>query len=111
MSEDDKKPRKLSTLEKAASYPARVGILGGLAAGEAADQFLYNRGMRSSKFSEDTKQGKGYAKAKKLGRMAVGIDSIEDDEKKMKKGGSVRSSASKRADGIAQRGKTKGRMI
>jgi len=28
-----------------------------------------------------------------------------------KKGGSVKSSASKRADGIAQRGKTKGRML
>lgn len=28
-----------------------------------------------------------------------------------KKGGSVKSSASKRADGIAQRGKTKGRLI
>jgi hypothetical protein len=30
--------------------------------------------------------------------------------KKMKKGGSV-SSASKRADGIAQRGRTRGRMV
>ena len=30
---------------------------------------------------------------------------------KMKAGGSVRSSASKRADGCAQRGKTKGRMV
>ena len=29
----------------------------------------------------------------------------------MKKGGSVKSSASRRADGIAQRGKTKGRMV
>jgi hypothetical protein len=29
----------------------------------------------------------------------------------MKKGGSVKSSASKRADGCAQRGKTKGRMV
>jgi hypothetical protein len=28
-----------------------------------------------------------------------------------KKGGSVKSSASKRADGCAQRGKTKGRMV
>ena len=28
-----------------------------------------------------------------------------------KKGGSVKSSASKRADGIAQRGKTKGRFV
>lgn len=38
------------------------------------------------------------------------------DEKKretrgMKKGGMVKSSASKRADGCAQRGKTKGRMV
>jgi hypothetical protein len=30
---------------------------------------------------------------------------------KMAKGGSVRSSASRRGDGIAQRGKTKGRMV
>ena len=29
----------------------------------------------------------------------------------LKKGGSVKSSASKRADGIAQKGKTKGRMV
>jgi hypothetical protein len=111
MSKEEKKPRKLSTLEKAASYPARVALFGGLAAGEAGDQFLYNRGVRSPKFSEDTKQGKGYEKAKKLGRIAVGIDPIDEDEKKMKKGGKVKSSASKRADGIAQRGKTKGRII
>lgn len=32
-------------------------------------------------------------------------------EKKMAKGGSVKSSASKRGDGCAQRGKTKGRMV
>jgi len=31
--------------------------------------------------------------------------------KKMAKGGSVKSSASKRADGCAQRGHTKGRMV
>jgi hypothetical protein len=30
---------------------------------------------------------------------------------KMKKGGSVKSSASKRADGIAKKGKTRGRMV
>jgi hypothetical protein len=32
-------------------------------------------------------------------------------EKKMKSGGSVKSSASSRGDGIAQRGKTKGRIV
>ena len=31
--------------------------------------------------------------------------------KKMAKGGSVKSSASRRADGIAQRGKTRGRFV
>jgi hypothetical protein len=30
---------------------------------------------------------------------------------KMKKGGSVKSSASKRADGIAMKGKTRGKMV
>ena len=32
-------------------------------------------------------------------------------EKNLRKGGSVKSSASRRADGIAQRGKTKGRFV
>jgi hypothetical protein len=31
--------------------------------------------------------------------------------KKMRKGGSVKSSASRRADGIAQRGKTRGKFV
>ena len=39
-------------------------------------------------------------------------DHPEDDRSAYKKGGKVkRGSASKRADGIAQRGKTKGRMV
>ena len=39
-------------------------------------------------------------------------DYPEDDRNAYKKGGKVkRSSASKRGDGIAQRGKTKGRMV
>ena len=38
-------------------------------------------------------------------------DVDEDKKKGMKKGGVVKSSASKRADGIATKGKTKGRMV
>ena len=38
-------------------------------------------------------------------------DEIKRETRGMKKGGSVKSSASKRADGIAMRGKTKGRMV
>ena len=42
-----------------------------------------------------------------------GIGKSEDDmePRKYKKGGSVKSSASKRADGCATKGKTKGRII
>lgn len=37
---------------------------------------------------------------------------IEEEKKKgMKKGGTVKSTASKRADGIATKGKTRGKMI
>jgi hypothetical protein len=86
------KPGKMSMLEKAVSYPARVAVLGGAAAGAAGDQFLYNQGVRSDKDTETTKQGKGYEKAKKLGRMAVGIDSL-DEEPAMKKGGKVKKMA------------------
>ena len=37
--------------------------------------------------------------------------SSESDSPGYKKGGSVKSSASRRADGIAQRGKTRGKMV
>jgi hypothetical protein len=42
---------------------------------------------------------------------AAGSPAIKAPTVGMKKGGSVKSSASKRADGIAQRGKTKGRFV
>jgi hypothetical protein len=38
-------------------------------------------------------------------------DVDEDKKKGMKKGGVVKSSASKRADGIATKGKTRGKMV
>jgi hypothetical protein len=53
-------------------------------------------------------------------RGAMNLEGFKRDKKDMagsgeyspfKKGGSVKSSASKRADGIAIRGKTKGRMV
>ncbi len=62
-----------------------MAINPGAAAGMAAAQALRNRKKRTDVGGETTSDG-------------------------MKKGGKV-SSASKRADGIAQRGKTRGRMI
>ena len=46
------------------------------------------------------------ARNKKRGELAISRERYD-----MKKGGLVKSSASKRADGIATKGKTKGRMI
>ena len=50
----------------------------------------------------------GESPAGKLLRRLMGSKS---SEKGMKKGGAVKSSASSRGDGIAQRGKTKGRIV
>ena len=109
MADKDAKKEKLSAAEKALSYPARVAILGGTALGKAADQALYNSGLvdkENPRFPKSIREGRGYEDAKKLGRAAVGIDDLEG----MKKGGAVKS-ASVRADGIAQRGKTRGRIL
>jgi len=62
-----------------------MAVSPGAAAGMAAAQALRNRKKRTDVGGETTSDG-------------------------MKKGGKV-SSASKRADGIAQRGKTRGRMV
>ena len=110
MADETDKKRKMTTTEKVLSYPARVAILGGTAVGKAADQALYNSGLvdkDNPRVTKETREGRGYSEAKKLGRVAIGLDSLDDAEGK-KKGGVVK--ASSRADGIAQRGKTKGRM-
>ena len=111
MGDETEKERKMTTTEKVLSYHGRVAILGGLAAGKAADQALYNSGLvdkDNPRFAKETREGRGYSEAKKLGRVAIGLDSLEDaeDSKKYASGGSVSS----RADGIAQRGKTRGKM-
>lgn len=110
MADETDKKRKMTTTEKVLSYPARVAILGGTAVGKAADQALYNSGLvdkDNPRVTKETREGRGYSEAKKLGRVAIGLDSLDDAEGK-KKGGVVK--ASSRGDGIAQRGKTKGRM-
>lgn len=53
-----------------------------------------------------------YENVKKDQELKKGYENYEKPKPKgMKKGGVVKSSASKRADGIAQRGKTKGKML
>jgi hypothetical protein len=62
--------------------------------------------MRSGEAPKDMKE-----RLDKVGRESDDEYRRETKGKGMKKGGSVKSSASKRADGIAKKGKTKGRMV
>jgi hypothetical protein len=48
---------------------------------------------------------------KKKAKAAAGMPPAAPGPSGMKKGGKVMSSASKRGDGIAQRGKTRGKMV
>ena len=65
------------------------------------------KGMSSAKMIDA--RGRALSKAKK-GAMAGGLE-MKAKGKAYKKGGAVKGSASKRADGIAQQGHTRGRMV
>jgi hypothetical protein len=56
------------------------------------------------------KEGRGMAKATMQKVASKAVKAHESRMHKMKSGGTV-SSASKRADGIAMKGKTRGRMV
>jgi hypothetical protein len=64
---------------------------------------------------KESKPFKGHALRGSEGRTGKGYRDYETGSPKLsdefKKGGSVKSSASKRADGIAKKGKTKGKMM
>jgi hypothetical protein len=62
--------------------------------------------MRAGEAPKDMKD-----RLDKVGRESDSEYRRETKDKGMKKGGSVKSSASKRADGIAIKGKTRGRMV
>jgi len=87
------------------------------AAGDKTFEYMgkkYTTEMAPSKPKAETKTTSSPATPKQLGFKAPPRMSAEARVKKergMKSGGSVKSSASKRADGCAQRGKTRGRMV
>ena len=65
-----------------------------------ATAMLLGKDDRQKKVEEKTEQKEREAK-----------DEVKRETRGMKKGGSVKSSASKRADGIAIKGKTRGKMV
>ena len=110
MDEYSKDSSDRSTLNKALDTAGGAAGLG-VVVGMPAYMLGKSRGKASTKKDEDTKSG-----------IALDAENIKKDQqlkkeyeayeksKGMKKGGSV-SSASKRADGIAQRGKTRGKIV
>ena len=79
------------------------GVLPALASGKFGDE---NRG-----FAMGILPGMMYKRDRKDDKKKDMPPTAPQTTPGMKKGGMVKSSASKRADGCAQRGKTKGRMV
>jgi hypothetical protein len=89
---------------------------------EAIDRAITRTGVRAAGAGAGAAALKsiGSAGATDTGKSEIELDGAADKNydlpggfsgKGMKKGGNVASSASKRGDGIAQRGKTKGRIV
>jgi hypothetical protein len=88
-----------------------ISPLAGVVTGEGMYGDLAQKGfggllpMAISKDADKDREEKEKRKA------AAGMPPAAPGPSGMKKGGKVMSSASKRADGIAQRGKTRGKMV
>jgi hypothetical protein len=101
---------------------AAVAGAGAAAAGyglKKARDFLMRRGQQTRSQAEDVMKGSGAmarSAAAREAEAAAYAARIRNAQRSpgmtgYKKGGTIKSSASRRADGIAQRGKTKGRII
>jgi len=89
-----------------------------LKSGKTTDKGMLRKPDRDYDFKMDGKEGKSIPLRKPTGsdtKIKTGIEGFDDipmDKiKSMKKGGTVRSSASKRADGIATKGFTRAKQF
>jgi len=86
---------------------ARIAELGAkIAAGTATAAEKAEYTALTQRMDRQTQRG-----ARAAGAGQTGTRGAMSSPSPFKKGGSVKSSASRRADGIAQRGKTKGRFV
>ena len=97
--------------------PVRAGVKAGKAVAEKLKKDLTGGAATGARLNmpSNTRLGKLSAADTRLlnktDAMKKNPYETEKDSMGFKKGGSVKSSASKRADGCAQRGKTRGRMV
>jgi hypothetical protein len=98
-------------LKKAPAKPPkkdREGKKGLMTASEARERTDNARALNKS-IQSSARSGGGGGSG---GMSPIDIEKVPGKRPlKMKKGGSVKSSASKRADGIAKKGKTRGKMV
>jgi len=82
---------------------------------EAEETKKFDKALSKAMQKEESKPFKGHALRGSEGKTGKGYRDYETGSPKLsdefKKGGSVKSSASKRADGIAKKGKTRGKMV
>ena len=109
-------------MSKMLGKSAVYGAKNKLDAVRAEDPAMYDRAMeKQSKFASEASDAVKYLNRQALQRNlgltgdASAIDTSTEERRNAagdtyKKGGKVKATASSRADGIAQRGKTKGRM-
>jgi hypothetical protein len=98
--------------------PAKARLMRAITAGsakkydqDARDQYATDMANERNAYAADVTRQRDAALVAQQLRSDFGPYKKGGVVKKMAKGGSVKSSASSRGDGIAQRGKTKGRMI
>jgi len=101
---------------------AAIGVAGAAAAGyglKKVRDFLMRRGRKARSEADDVMSGAGATSRSAAAREAEAAayaERIRNAQRSpgmtgYKKGGAVKSSASRRADGIAQRGKTRGKYV
>jgi hypothetical protein len=113
----DRKEKEAIMAKPLAKASFKEAFADARAAGDKTFEYMgkkYTTELAPSKPKTETKTTSSPATPKQLGFKAPPRMSAEARVKKergMKSGGSVKSSASKRADGCAVRGKTRGRMV
>jgi hypothetical protein len=98
--------------------PAKARLMRAISAGsaqkydqDARDQYATDMANERDAYAADVTRQRDAALVAQQLRSDFGPYKKGGVVKKMAKGGSVKSSASRRGDGIAQRGKTRGRMV
>jgi len=89
--------------------PLAFGLLAGDKPSEALENAIGGTSIAGKLYMDDKKKREEEEAAKAAAQQVAGTQAVAGQG--MKRGGSVKTSASSRADGCATKGKTRGKMI